>query len=585
MPKEHQRTAGILIPAFSARHDQDFGIGDTRAMQEWIDWAAKIGVGFIQLLPINEHGTEESPYSAISSVALDPIYLTLDHRQLPWLAKEEIQRAIDQAAELRALPRVDYKRVRMAKRNLLELAWSSFDQANARLHKEFEQFRKREAEWLDEYAVFRYLMEIHGDTLTWDEWPEDCRTRHQVRYFMSEQRRQDAEAVDYRIGFFSFVQWLCFRQWRALREHADQVGVKLMGDMPIGISRHSCDVFFNREDFHLDWCGGAPPEGYNPNNPFIHQWGQNWGIPLYRWEQMEANGYCWWHRRIARLSEFFRMFRLDHILGFYRIYGFPWIPRDNHRFVNIGHEEAARLTGGLLPRWWEHPDDTPEHRDANHRVGDRRLRAILSEVTDQEVIAEDLGWVPDYVRPHLAKLGIAGFKIPHWDCDSWGHPTPPEQFHEQAFATYSTHDHEPIQMVWKQCDRVIEQHRHSPESVPLDRLEGARGTIRILCEFAGIPIKDDYSLPPYSESIRLRLIKALLSSKARYAAFMVTEWFDLDERINEPGSQDHRNWTFRVPWTVDQLMADPRLHEICQKLEIAIALHRRKPDATKPRNA
>lgn len=573
MHTDQQRTAGILIPVFSTRHDHDFGIGDTLGLMQWIDWASRYGVSFIQLLPINENGAEESPYSAISSVALDPIYLTLNADEIPWLTRDDFDHAQEKAAPLRNEKQVDYPKVRQLKRNLLELAWSRFEEAEPALSKEFAEFKMREAKWLDEYCLFRFLMEIHGETRTWDEWPTSCQTPKQAQDFVSHLRRQDATGTDYRLGYFAFIQWLCFRQWRVLRDHADKAGVKLMGDVPIGISRHSCDVFFNREDFDLQWCGGTPAEGYHPHNPFIHQWGQNWGIPLYRWDAMEANGYQWWHHRIRHLTRLFSMFRLDHILGFYRIYGFPWTTAQNDRFVNLSSHDAAQLTGGLLPRWWEHPDDTPAHREANRNDGDRRLRAILSEITDEEVIAEDLGWVPDYVRPHLAELGIAGFKIPHWDCESSGHPTPPQNFHYNSFATYSTHDHDPINAVWKGCANTIREHQATGHG----HADGARHTIRILSQFAGIDIKDDQSLPEFSESIRLRLIKALLSSNSKYVAFVVTELFDLDDRINEPGLQSDRNWTFRVPWTVAQMESDSRLHEICQKLSIAISLNKRNP--------
>ncbi len=575
MQTDPQRTAGILIPVFSTRHDHDFGIGDTLGLKHWIDWAARYGVGFIQLLPINENGSDESPYSAISSVALDPIYLTLDADEIPWLTPADFSQAQQKAAVLRDARQVQYPKVRQLKRNLVELAWSRFEDADTALSKEFASFRKREAKWLDDYCLFRLLMETHGESVTWDEWPASCRSPKQARDFIARLHRRDAAATDYRLGYFAFTQWLCFRQWRKLRAHADQAGVKLMGDLPIGVSRHSCDVFFNREDFDLRWCGGTPPEGYNPHNPFIHQWGQNWGIPLYRWDAMEANGYRWWHQRIRRLTELFSMFRLDHILGFYRIYAFPWTPSENHRFVNLSSYDAAHLTGGLLPRWWERPDDTPAHREANHKDGDRRLKAILSEIIDQEVIAEDLGWCPDYVRPHLAELGIAGFKIPHWDCEASGHPTPPQQFHYHSFAAYSTHDHDPINAVWKACTRTILQHQ--TEGHAHDQAAGACHTIRILSEFAGIEIKNDQSLPEFSESVRLRLIKALLSSNSKYVAFVVTELFNLDDRINEPGLHSDRNWTFRVPWTVAQMEADSRLHEICQKFSIAIALSKRNP--------
>lgn len=572
-----KRQAGILIPAFSPRREGDLGIGDTEALREWVDWAADHGVSFIQLLPINENGPEESPYSAISSAALDPIYLTLDEKRLPWLGAKEIAGARERLGDALHAGLVNYPAVRQAKRTLLELAWANFDSAGGNLENEFRRFREREGDWLDDYCLFRFLMERHGEHLPWDQWPESCRTPRKARGHVDELRRLDPAAVDYRLGFFAFVQWLCHRQWRALREHADSRGVKLMGDVPIGVSWHSCDVFFQRDEFHLDWCGGSPPEGMSQSDPFFQQWGQNWGIPLYRWDHMEANGFAWWKTRITRLTGIFRMFRLDHILGFYRIYAFPWRPERNGEFIGLSHEQAAALNHGRLPRWFLRPDDTVENKAANRADGDVRLRAVLDAADGAEVIAEDLGWVPEYVRPHLTDLDIAGFRIPHWDCNEFGHPTPGNCFPENSFATFSTHDHDPVNGIWRGCLNVIRQHQENPTEHSGWQSHGAHNTLRILSEFAGIPLPFHAPWPPYTEGIRLRLIKALLSSNSRYALLMVTELFDIDERINQPGTTGGGNWRFRLPWTLREIQADSRLSEACRRFAAAISITRRAP--------
>lgn len=570
-----KRLAGILIPAFSPRRDGDLGIGDTLALREWIDWAAEHQVGFIQLLPINENGTEESPYSGISSVALDPIYLACEVAEIPGLEEADIANARNKLKAALQSPLVNYPAVREVKRTLLELAWSRFDKAEKTLVKEFKQFQKDEAEWLGDYGLFRYLMEIHGEKKTWNQWPETCSNPQKAREFLEKRRAVDTTGVDYRLGFFAFVQWLCFRQWLALRAHADRRGVKLMGDVPIGISWHSCDVFFGRNEFHLDWCGGSPPEGSGQSDSFFQQWGQNWGIPLYRWDHMQATGFIWWQKRIARLTRIFQIFRLDHILGFYRIYAFPWRPERNHEFIGLNHDQAAAINGGRLPRWFLRPDDTVENKAANRDDGDVRLRAILDAAGGAEVIAEDLGWVPEYVRPHLADLDITGFRIPHWDCNDHGHPTPGNAFPENSFATYSTHDHEPINGIWNSCLRAIQHHHDHPSEQSGWSVGGAHNTLRILSEFAGIPVAHQGPWPSFSEGIRLRLFKALLSSNSRYAVLMITELFNLDEQINHPGTSDGVNWRFRLPWTLGNIQSDPRLSEACDKLAKLICITRR----------
>ena len=570
-----KRQAGIVIPAFSPRREGDLGIGDTRALREWIDWAADHSVAFIQLLPINENGPEESPYSAISSAALDPIYLTLDETEIPWLTAADVGKTRDRLGAALSAEWVDYPAVRKAKRDLLELAWSMFENAPAKLAKEFSTFRKKEEDWLEDYCLFRMLMEMHGESVTWDKWPDACQTPAKARDHVAKLRRNDAEGVDYRLGFFAFVQWLCFRQWRALRIHADTRGVKLMGDVPIGVSWHSCDVFFHRDEFHLDWCGGSPPEGMSQSDPFFQQWGQNWGIPLYRWDHMEADGFQWWKARIGRLTEIFSMFRLDHILGFYRIYAFPWRPDRNHEFIGLSHEEAAAKNGGRLPRWFLRPDDTVENKAANRADGDVRLRAVLEAADGAEVIAEDLGWVPEYVRPHLVDLDIAGFRIPHWDCNEFGHPTPGNCFPENSFAAYSTHDHDPFNGIWNGCLHVIREQQENPGSRPDWHVHGAHNTLRVLSEFAGIPISHGAPWPPFTEGIRLRLIKALLASNSRYASLMITELFGLNVRINQPGSTGGLNWRFRLPWTAEKVRSHPELADVSRKFAAAISITRR----------
>jgi len=552
------------------------GIGDTLALREWIDWAAECHFGFIQLLPINEHGADDSPYSAISSAALDPVFLAFDHGEVPMIVERDLERARAVLGQLVDAPEVDYPAVRRAKHNLLELAWTRFEDGEDSLRCEFDAFRKEEAEWLEDYCLFRHLCNLHGIGVPWDHWPARLRTPAGARGFIQECRNQDAAAIDSRLGYFAFVQWICHRQWRALRAHADARGVKLMGDVPIGIARHSADVFFHREQFHLDWCAGSPGEGPGHPDPFTGRWGQNWGVPLYRWDRMERDGYQWWKQRISRIADVFHWFRIDHILGFYRIFAFPWQPSENELFAHLDEGAVAKITGGKLPRWWQRPDDTTENQEANFADGDQRLRGILAGFPTECVIAEDLGWVPHYVRPHLQDLGICGYRIPHWDCDLHGHPMPAKAFPEASFASYSTHDHDPLCAIWRSCLDCVRYHHANPGLPDAWRAEGARGTLRIFSEFAHIPIpQDGVSWPDYSEGIHLRLLKTLLDSHSRHVLLAITECFGLNARINTPGTHDARNWSFRMPWTLAEIRKNPKLAGVGTKLSALIRLARR----------
>jgi len=530
-----ERLAGLLLPAFTPRRDGDLGIGDTKAIRKWIDHCAAHGIGFLQLLPLNETGGDDSPYNAISSVALEPLYLSFEPKEIPGLEAADVEAARSSLGESLAASKVNYASVRKAKRRLLEQAWQRFQAGPGDVA--FYRFRREQAAWLGNYCIYRWLMDQAGGSEAWDWWPEGWRTVEGALAHLENERAKNPAAVSDRLEFYAWVQWLCFRQWKAVRDHADNKGVKLMGDIPIGVSRYSTDVFFQREDFDLDNCGGAPPELVFKHDLFIQKWGQNWGIPLYRWDRMQAVGFPWWRQRISKLTDIFHIFRIDHVLGFYRIYSFPWQPQRNGEFLGLTEEEAEELTGGLLPGWSPRPDDTAAHKAANLAEGDIRLRMAVQAAGSSAVVGEDLGSVPDYVRPHLASLDIAGFRIPHWDFDEKGHVIPPEELPECSFATYSTHDHDSIPAMWANYHRIVAD----PDADP-DEQEQAAEYLRLMAEFAGIKESQ-----PYGPEVKAALIEALLSSRSRYTAVMITDLCDLTDRINSPGTVGPHNWSFRLP--------------------------------------
>jgi 4-alpha-glucanotransferase len=374
----------------------------------------------------------------------------------------------------------------------------------------------------------------------------------------------DPTMVDSRLSYFAWVQWLCFHQWREVKKHADSKGVKLMGDIPIGVSRYSADVFFNREDFDLDWCGGAPPETMFKHDRFIQKWGQNWGIPLYRWDKMADEGFPWWRQRIDKLTDIFRIFRIDHVLGFYRIYAFPWRPQLNGEFLDLTKKEAKKKAGGELPGWSPRPDDTVKNKAANRADGDLRLKVIQEAAGDADVVGEDLGCVPDYVRPHLASLGVAGFRIPHWDHDEDGHVIPGDELPECSFATYATHDHPSIPAMWEEL-------RSQAVDPKLDKQErkDAATHLELMMEFGGIEKKG-----PFTHEIHWKLIDALMASRSRYAAIMVTDMFGMTDRINQPGTVGPQNWTFRLPDTAEHCRNDPAWGLLKHSIEASGRAHR-----------
>ncbi len=571
---EKRRMTGVLLPLFSLRRQGDAGIGDLMALEEWIDWAAEHHVGFLQLLPVNELGNEDvpSPYSAISSVALEPLYLSLERvpgmpEKLPPYREDLPPLQLPGGRDL-----VDYTRVRTYKNEWLRRAWERFStgQEFAGMREEFEAWVEQESDWLENYATFRVLCQAFG-TAEW--WTWHVQDAEEARRFVD----HDAQAQNskrYRL----WLQWLCAREWATVRMHADEKKVLLMGDVPIGISVASADVFFERHLFDMDWSGGAPAEGNFAEDPFTAKWGQNWGIPLYRWDVMEKDGLAWWVRRIRKLSELFGMYRIDHILGFYRIYAFPWMPNRNAEFLPLSPDEAAARCGGRRPGFRPRPDDTEEQRRQNLMQGDELLRTILRATPIQRVIGEDLGCVPDYVRPDLSRLRIAGFNIPHWECDPLGRIIRGDTYNPCSFATYATHDFPPLCTDWDEWYSRVQQGRDAVKRTELGT-EEIRETLRIakdcgetLCrlgDYANLSKKE--SLVPWGPKIKDALYRALLQCRSNYAVLMWTELFDIPVRLNLPGTLGGTNWRPRIPFTAAQAAEMPQSTWI---KEISIAAKR-----------
>lgn len=536
--RDRLRRLGLLIPVFSLNRDDDLGIGDTRALREMVDWAAANRIGFLQLLPINETGSDNSPYNAISSVALDPLLLDLE--AIPEISLDDIRleakkySAGDSDEDL-----VDYAVTAKAKWSLLAKGFDAFWK-NGGESPDFENFRKEEAGWLLTYCKFRWLMEM-AETEEWELWPEEYNTPEKADAYLG---ALPSDKVEYNLSYYAWVQWHAFSQWRELSHYARKHDVKLMGDIPIGISYSSADVFFEPQWFDLGLSGGSPPETVFKDDAFACQWGQNWGIPIYRWDALEKNNFSWWRRRIEKLTDVFHIFRIDHILGFYRIYSFPWRPKLNPTFVGLTEKEAKKITGGPLPCFHPRADDTEKNRKLNLADGDKYLRVILEAAGNAEVVGEDLGCVPDYVRPNLEELGIAGFKICHWEARGDGEAVSGREYPECAFTTYATHDHDSIPAMWNTLKGMLGGMEH----------EGAIRGLALLSDFAGLPkggSADCY--PAYGPVVKWALFDRLLKSNADYAALMITDLIDSTKRINIPGTVGGENWRYRLPWKLKDM--------------------------------
>jgi len=536
-----KKIAGVLAPLFALRREDDLGIGDLAALREFIDWLAEGGFRLVQLLPINETGGDNSPYNAISAVAIEPTTLELAPGTPIDLTQEIFDKTVADI-DLTKLRRghVNYKRVKKLKRRLLEAAFENFGNTGSEERKgDFHAFVEHESGWLRDYTLFRALMDENKGSEAWDQWPEEQRTIERARQWLANTPPDRQEAIGELRIFFCYVQWIAHQQWRDIKAYAEQRGVALMGDIPFGVSYYSADVFARPNEFALDWAGGAPPEPYFKDDEFTQKWGQNWGIPLYRWDVMQANNFQWWRQRVRGVKQAFHVFRIDHVLGFYRIYAFPWRPTLNQEFLPLSWDEMKARTGGREPHFAPRNDLSWENSQANRREGEGYLRMVLEGAGASRVVGEDLGTVPDYVRPNLQGLGIAGFKIPQWECRH-DQVIPGDQYERLSVATYATHDHKPIRALWEEA--FVEQTATS---------EQAKGDLIKIARFSRID--RDISSTDYEREFYPRIFEALFASNSWIAVVMLTDLLARKYRFNVPGTAANSNWTRRMQRTISQL--------------------------------
>jgi len=537
-----KKIAGVLVPLFALRREDDLGIGDLGALREFIDWIAEIGFTLVQLLPINETGGDNSPYNAISAMAIEPTTLHLALGSPQDLTRNDFADSLS-GTDLAGLRRgrVKYRQVKELKQRILEKAFVNFTaRADENRQSEFKKFCQEEASWLHDYALFRVLVEENKGSAAWDQWPSPHKTIENARSWLRDLPHEKQTALTRRRDFFCYVQWIAHQQWRDIKVHAEQRGVALMGDIPFGVSYYSADVFSRPNEFMLDWLGGAPPEPHFKDDAFTQKWGQNWGIPLYRWSAMRANNFQWWRERVRATRRIFHLFRIDHVQGFYRIYAFSWRPERNKEFLPLNQQQMLERTSGRAPHFVPRDDDTPENCEANEREGEEYLRVIMHEAGAARVVGEDLGVVPGYVRPSLQSLGIAGFKIPQWEIRD-GMIIPGQMYEQLSVATYATHDHEPIRALWEEALEL-------PSS---EAGQQARATLDKIAIFAGLNSKIDQI--DYEKDFYPAIMEALFSCNSWIAIVMITDMLARKYRFNVPGTKANLNWTRRIQRSIAKL--------------------------------
>lgn len=310
----NRKLAGTLVPVFSLRTRKSAGIGDFGDLKTMIDFVASTGQKVLQLLPINDTTithtwTDSYPYSCISVFAIHPQYADL--HALPELKDAKARAEAEKTrAELNALDKIDYEKVNDFKINYLR---QIFNQEGEKMMKtaEYKAFFQDTELWLVPYAQYSYLRDKNG-TADFNQWPD-----HQVWDEAERKVLADPKTAAYKnVAFFYFVQFVLDRQMQEAHEHAKAKGVILKGDIPIGVNRNGCDVWTEPKYFNLNGQAGAPPDDFSAN-------GQNWGFPTYNWFEMLKDGCQWWNRRFQNMARYFDAYRIDHVLGFFRIWEIP----------------------------------------------------------------------------------------------------------------------------------------------------------------------------------------------------------------------------------------------------------------------
>lgn len=400
------RSAGILLHPTSL--PSQGGIGDFGPeAYAFLDFLTEAKQGLWQILPLSPPGLGNSPYSAISAFAGNPLLVSLERlAERGWLAKDRLKK----------LPanngRIDFDEVKATKLPLLREAAQKFLEAGNGDRRGFENFKRENAWWLEDLVLFEVMREVHKGA-TWNTWPKELARRQEEglhQFGVEYQRQLEVERV---------VQFAFFEQWRALRRYCEQRGIKIIGDVAIFVNFDSAEVWRHPELFYLDQnlqpivVAGVPPDAFSVT-------GQRWGNPLYRWDVCKARNYDWWMQRMSWALKTCDIVRLDHFRGF-------------ESYWSIPASEPTAVKG----RWVKGP-------------GDDLFHVLRQQLGDLPFIAEDLGLITEEVHALRERLGIPGMKVLQFGFDNPGaHIYLPHNFEPNCVVYTGTHDNDTTVGWWK----------------------------------------------------------------------------------------------------------------------------------------
>lgn len=520
------RHAGVLVPLFSMPSTRSWGIGEIADLVPFAAWLEGAGLDILQLLPVSEMASgQHSPYSAMSAMAIDPIFISVQAVDdfLALGGETAAGTAFrDALAAVRASPRIAYGAVRALKMEALRAAFGRFrteewHRATARAGA-FRDYLTDQGWWLEEYALFRALRARHHEQL-WTAGDAALRVRR------PEAIRQARTELSDEILFYQYLQWVADGQWQAARAHIGRVG--LFGDLPFMVSGDSADVWIRQDEFRFDASVGTPPDAFS-------QTGQDWGFPPYRWDVVRDTQFAWLRGRARRAAALYDGYRVDHLVGFYRTYVRP-LDGSQPRFEPPGEREQVEL-------------------------GEAVMQVLCA--AGAYVVAEDLGTVPDWVRASLTRMGIPGHRVLRWE-RQWQRPgrpfRNPAAYPPLSLATTGTHDVDPIAAWW---DGLDPKERARVGGIPLLRRRGI-----------------DYPQAEFGPDVRDGLLEALFASGSNLLILPVQDVFGWTDRINVPAVVSSVNWTYRLPWPVDCWDSQPEARERAAALRAWGARYGRGLDA------
>lgn len=497
-----KRSAGVLLPLFSLRTSESKGIGEFTEIPAFAAWMKHAGLKLWMMLPLQElGGGSVSPYGPLSAFALEPLYITLqalpEFALLPQTMRERYRETTSRTA---LAERVEYAPLIREKRRLLRACYRKFAQTphNEARQLDLERFKKEHHDWLPDYALFRSIKRY--TSRSWRKWPPSLRNRDPNAL------RGAREIYSDDIAYYEWIQWVAYRQYEAARQAASALGVSLVGDLPFLVGEDSSDVWARQDEFRFDASVGVPPDAFSAE-------GQDWGLPVYKWNDIREGGYAWFRQRGRLAAKLFDAFRVDHVVGLYRTYVRPKTnPRDS-----------------LPPAM---PHFVPSDETLQRRQGEELLAALAEG--GAEVIAEDLGIIPDFVRDSLTKLQIPGYKVFRWENDN-GVYRQPAEYPPNSLCTSGTHDTDALAAWWTGLNSW--ERGHASKLGSLSKLE-------------------PYDLEHFTDKTHKALLDMLYNSTSNLVLLPFQDLWGGKERVNAPGVVDDINWTYRMPVEVESLTDD-----------------------------